>query len=229
MSKKYELLKHVESSALLYRVKALRDFNYVKKGQLGGLVSGEHNLSHGGHCWIGKGAAVVDNARVQGNAQILDQAIVSESAVVEGNALVANYARVGGSARVYGDSFVVDNASVQDNVKIYGNAEIVQSAKVSGNAEVYGEYGETEVGGSAELQGDMVATGDVLTCTFLRDTITVSDNHVAIGCQVHTFDYWRDHIERIGRKYAYTEQEIKLYKGVVFAMIEAKVLERGGR
>ena len=36
----------------LYRIKALKDFGNVKKGDLGGYVEREENLSHSGDCWI---------------------------------------------------------------------------------------------------------------------------------------------------------------------------------
>ena len=36
----------------LYRIKALRDFSNVSKGEIGGFVRIYHNLSHKGKCWI---------------------------------------------------------------------------------------------------------------------------------------------------------------------------------
>lgn len=90
----------------LFRVKALIPFGNVKKGELGGYVEKEENLSHSGIAWV------YGDARVYGNAE------------VSGNAWVSGDARVYGNARVYGDAWV------------YGNAEVYGDAEVSGNAEV---------------------------------------------------------------------------------------------
>ena len=68
MEKKYELIPSDKEG--LYRIKALRDFNDVKKGDIGGYVESEKNLSQLGDCWI------YDNARVHNNAQVCDNAIV---------------------------------------------------------------------------------------------------------------------------------------------------------
>ena len=43
MEKKYELIPSDREG--LYRVKALRDFNDVKKGDIGGYIQSERNLS----------------------------------------------------------------------------------------------------------------------------------------------------------------------------------------
>ena len=58
MEKKYELIPSDKEG--LYRVKALKDFSNVKKGDIGGYVECESNLSHNGKCWIYDNAVVYD-------------------------------------------------------------------------------------------------------------------------------------------------------------------------
>lgn len=50
MEKKYELISSDKPG--LYRIKALRDFGLIKKGEIGGYVQSEKNLSHEGNCWF---------------------------------------------------------------------------------------------------------------------------------------------------------------------------------
>ncbi|EJF74094.1 hypothetical protein ME7_01609 [Bartonella birtlesii LL-WM9] len=58
MCKKYELtlqskkIKHALSrnTIVLYRICALKDFDDVKAGHLGGFIEKESNLSHEGNC-----------------------------------------------------------------------------------------------------------------------------------------------------------------------------------
>lgn len=55
MSKKYKLLKrdYIKiGDERLYRIQALRAFNNVKKGDIGGYIQSEDNLSHDLGCWV---------------------------------------------------------------------------------------------------------------------------------------------------------------------------------
>ena len=54
MNKKYELTNDsIEYDGVtLYRIKALRDFNNVKAGDLGGYIEKEENLSHERDCCV---------------------------------------------------------------------------------------------------------------------------------------------------------------------------------
>ncbi len=73
MEKKYELLTNDTikiDGHTLYRIRALKDFNSVKKGDLGGYIEKESNLSHDGNYWVG------ENARAFGNAQVFDYSMV---------------------------------------------------------------------------------------------------------------------------------------------------------
>ena len=88
MDKKYELTDETKEyhGNTLHRIKALRDFGYVKKDDLGGWIEKEDNLSHEGDCWIYGNARVYDYARVYGNAIVCDNARVYDNAIVCGNA-----------------------------------------------------------------------------------------------------------------------------------------------
>ena len=86
MSKKYELTDETMEleGHILHRIKALRDFNYVKAGDLGGWVESEDNLSQYEKCWL------CDNAKVYGNAIVCDNARVYDNARVCDNARIYN-------------------------------------------------------------------------------------------------------------------------------------------
>ena len=138
--KKYELTDETIEvyGTALHRIKALKDFGNVKKGELGGYVESEHNLSQEGDCWVYGNARVYSNARVYGNAWVCGNAEVFGNAWVCGNAKVYDNAEVCGNAKVFGNAWVCGNAEVYDNAKVFGNAEVYDNAKVCGNAEVCG-------------------------------------------------------------------------------------------
>jgi hypothetical protein len=95
MPKKYELLQD-DSFELsgddgphkLYRVRALRDFGYIRAGTLGGYIESEANLSHEGNAWVGS------DAKVYGNALVCEDAYVYGWAVISGNARICGTAEV---------------------------------------------------------------------------------------------------------------------------------------
>ncbi len=97
-------------STNLFQIRALRDiprFN-VKKGDVGGYVEHEGNLSQEGDCWIEDAALVYENARVFGNAR------------VSGNTQIFGNAQVFDNARVYGDAWVGESALINENMEITG-------------------------------------------------------------------------------------------------------------
>ncbi|EDQ2394488.1 polymer-forming cytoskeletal protein, partial [Salmonella enterica subsp. enterica] len=93
--KKFELVTEMTKEIFgkkLFRIRALISFGGVNKGDLGGWVEKEENLSQKGNAWVH------DNARVYGDARVYD------------NAQVYGDAQVYGNAQVYGDARVYDNA-----------------------------------------------------------------------------------------------------------------------
>ena len=78
MLKKYELTEQHPDTGL-WRIKALRDFGNVAKGDIGGWIEGEKNLSHEGYAWVSGDAEVYGNAWVYGNAEVYGNARVSRA------------------------------------------------------------------------------------------------------------------------------------------------------
>lgn len=113
--RKYELLLNdtvIVSDVVLYRIKALKDFGEVTKGDLGGYIQSKCNLSFQGKSWVSDKAKVYGNARVYEDAQVLDNAQVFE------NGQVFEY------ARVFGDSMVFHNG------KVFGNSQVLERGVV---------------------------------------------------------------------------------------------------
>ena len=111
----------------LYRIEALKDFSNVEKGDKGGFVESEENLSQNGNCWV------YQNAMVFENAEVFENAMVFENAEVFGNASIYGNAKVYENAEVRGDAMVCENA------KVFGDAMVCENAKVFGDANIYGD------------------------------------------------------------------------------------------
>ena len=130
--KKYELTGEVKVKfgVTFKRIRALIDFGNVKKGELGGFIEKEENLSHENNAWVYGNAKVYGDARVSGNAEVSGDAWVYGNAKVYGDAWVYGNARVSGNAKVYGDAKVYGNARVSGNARVYGNADYVLIGRI---------------------------------------------------------------------------------------------------
>ena len=181
---KYELTDETidVSGTTLHRIKALKDFGnvkkgelggYVKKGELGGYVESEYNLSQIGNCWVYGNARVCGDAELCGNAKVC------------GNARVCGNAEVCGNAKVCGNAWVFGNAEVYGNAKVYGNAWVYGNAEVCGNARVYGNADYITIKGLGSRYRDTTIFKTrnedvVVRCGCFYGTLTEFVNEVGI-------------------------------------------------
>lgn len=140
--KKYELVKDenidIGGGRLLYRIRALEDLFNIRKGELGGFVASEKNLSQEGECWIYDNAKVFDNARVYEDAIVWDEALIFENAKIYGDAYIGQNGIVRGNARVHGYAYIGGGASIQDDSEIYGPTNIEGNALTLGKTMISG-------------------------------------------------------------------------------------------
>ena len=203
--KKYELTDETKKTFghTIHRIRALRDFGNVRKGDLGGWVERERNLSQTGNAWVYGNAEVYGTAKVSGNAKVSD------------NAWVFGNAKVFGDAKVYGTAWVFGDAKVYDNAWIYGDAKVSDNARVFDNAEV---FGTAWVSGTAWVCGDahIVTNADyaVYKNTWSSGrwfTYTRSNKKWVVGCFYGTGD------KLVKKAYADSELSGKCYKAIVEA------------
>ena len=75
---KFKLTKKTKEvfGVTLYQIKALKDFGDVDKGELGGWIEKESNLSQEDDAWVFGDAEVSGNAEVYGDARVFGNARV---------------------------------------------------------------------------------------------------------------------------------------------------------
>ena len=132
-TKKYELIDVGDDyigNRKVYRIKALHDFESAKKGDLGGYVESEENLSHSGRCWVYDNAYVVDKARVYEDATIRGSVWIFDNAEVFGRASISGQARVFHYAKVYDNviSIVQHFSSIGYRVALIGKQHYAPEA-----------------------------------------------------------------------------------------------------
>lgn len=169
MSKKYKLTNEKKKlwDRTLYRIEAIRDFGNICKGDKGGWIEKEKNLSHSGNAWVYEKASVFEDALVYGNAKIQGFSVVYDNAKVFGNAWVSGNAEVYGKSKVYGEASVLEKAWIHGKARVHGKSRIHGNAEVYGNANVSEEawvHGNAEVYGNSCIYGDVNIFGDTIIC-----------------------------------------------------------------
>lgn len=165
---KYEIL--MDNSIMygkhkLYRIRALKSFGDVRKGEIGGYVESVCNLSQKGTCWI------YDDAKACGFSQIRSNAKLKGNAIAEGYAIVQSSAIVKDQANVMAKSVVKDYAIVKDCAKILSTCNVQGKAVISGNACV-GSYtivkdraivkDDVKINAYALIEGHAEVSGNVI-------------------------------------------------------------------
>ena len=119
-AKKYELTKEfkVVGSTKVFRIKALRDFGNVKKGDIGGWIEKEENLSQEGNAWVSDNVLIFDDAQISGNVLIFDDVRISDNAQICGDA------QISGDAQIFGDALICGNVQIFGKSRISGDARI---------------------------------------------------------------------------------------------------------
>ena len=90
----------------LYRIRALKDFSNVEKGELGGWIQTEDNLSQEGDCWIYNNAKCIDNARMYDNSCMYD------NSEMRGNSKMHNYSEMHDNSRMCGSSEIRESSTM---------------------------------------------------------------------------------------------------------------------
>lgn len=206
---KYKLTSEtkVVNNITLHRIKALKSFGNIKKGELGGWIESEKNLSQYGDAWVYDNAIVCESATVDGHAMVYGDAKVSENAMISGNAIICGDATVGENARVDGHAIVGGHATV------FGHATVDDYAMVGGHAIVGGEatiYWNATVGGNARVEGnaDFIVFKNWWS-SGRYFTWTRSNNKWKVGC------FYGSGEELIAKAYEDSEKSGREYERVV--------------
>lgn len=135
---KYEIDKYDNkriNGKQVFRVIATESFGNVVKGEKGGYVACEDNLSQFGNCWIDTNSFILDTAVVYGDAQINQSTISGHSIVCDQanihHTMVIN-AHISGNAKLYESN--IDESTIDGNVEIFSS--VVNLSSVSDNCYV---------------------------------------------------------------------------------------------
>lgn len=193
MEKKYSLEAKIKTPTgkTVYRIKALKDFvlfdgKKISKGDLGGVVSSEENLSQDGRCWVCFGAMAADKSKVLEDAVLYDNTVIRDNAVIKGKATLHYYASMLDNAVVCDKAVIRNRATISENAFVDGDVIIRGNATVFGQANIRGDaviqdnariYGDAVIQGNARIYGKaLVASRAVVT-----EEAAIGDNSKVFG------------------------------------------------
>lgn len=193
-SKKYELTDKIIKfeGRTLHRIKALKNFSDVKKGDLGGYVESEDNLSQINDCWVYGEGKVIDNAEIFDNATVKCKAVVRGYANMWGNSEIAGWSEIRDRATLYDEAKVDNYAIIKDFAKVRGKAKIYDNAVVKDRAITEGHaimFNNSVLTGDKRLRGYMYSKvddyieinnpeGKLVTCVLKNNKLLFN-----VGCQ----------------------------------------------
>lgn len=181
--KKYQLTTNTYQigSHILYQIQALIDipkYN-VKKGDLGGYIESEENLSHEKNSWVSQYAKVYQNARVYGNAFV-------SSAEISGNVQIFENAKIYSELGIFGNG----GGLFDGNAKIYGNARIKTDGIVYVGDDVE-LFGNTDITNKFYLGSDIHFSGKAKIGGNSKISVgkfRVADNVKIFDCEINSMD-----------------------------------------
>lgn len=230
----FDYKKNTLNDIKLHRIRSLRDFGDVKKGDLGGYIESECNLSDNGSCWVYDLAQVYGYAKVSWNSKIRGRAFVRDFAQVGGcaevcdfsnvgeNSVVIGNARICGGAKICGKSVVMDDAVIDGNVEIKLDCEVYENALIENNSKEESIcLRRADIGEEACIknQDDFVTIDNIGSrndrTTFYR---TKEGIYVSCGCFNDSLSRFEEAIEKYDN-----DKYIKLYNEYKEAIQMAKV------
>ena len=80
-----------------------------------------------------------------------------------------------------------ESAQVSGDAWVWGNARVWGDAQVSDSARV---WGDARVSGNARVSGDALVSKSPILISGLLWSVTITDFHIQIGCEIHTIKEW---------------------------------------
>lgn len=178
--KKYQLLKSNRTSpdgAPLYQIKSNCDFSDVKKGELGGYVQSEKNLSQYDDSWIYDGE-VTGDVYINGNTKVGASEKEGQGVARFGNSLVVD------NSSLYGGTIESKNAHIKNTVahdiEIKGNNNVdIKSSQVSGC-----QFGDGVKVVNSHIDGAIIGNNVYLSGVNISGGVKIDDDVVIIDSDI---------------------------------------------
>lgn len=201
------------------------DFSYVLQNFRSDAKRRQWHHHPNGNGWVQNTATVANTAYVGVEAIVADHARVLNATRIEDRAQVLDWAGVFHQATVKDDSKIYGSAQARDHVIISDNSCIGEDATITDYAQVENGYiagkviirdkavvrnitllGREYIGLGLHTTKPLVISGSSYSLSYY------GDNHVKIGCRIHTLEEWARTGLQIAEERGWTYEEVKEYK-----------------
>ena len=174
MEKKYKItdIEMAWNDHTLHRIESLKDFTLingkeVRKGDLGGWVESENNLSQEGLCWIYDECKMYENAGRSENSIGYGSSQQHGNSQQYGNSQQFGDSRQYRNSRQYGNSIQYGNSMQSENSRQYGNSMQYGNSKQFGCSQ---QYEDSKQCGDSQQYGDSMQFGNSKQFGYSRQT-----------------------------------------------------------
>ena len=140
MNKKFELsnITMEYKGRTLYRIKATKDFSDVNKGDLGGWVQYEENLSQQGNCWLYDDSKCMDESRVTDNSIMRDFTEMYNCSKMHDYSKMYDYSKMHNYSKMYSDSIIYDYSKMYDHARMFADSAMFGASEMHDYSEMHG-------------------------------------------------------------------------------------------
>ena len=198
--KKYEIVGEEtfilpdKTKKVLLRIRATKNFATIKAGDLGGRIESEANLSQKGMCWVSEDSVVCEDARVYGDAAIIEGSLIKGNSRIYGKSMVSG-TYVKDLANISGLTYI-SKSHITDSTRVGGHSSI-RNALIGGRSRICGyakiksgtENGrlasiiDTRVGDDAIIEGSVCIYG-----SNIKDSVKIISSIMFSGIRLYNCD-----------------------------------------
>jgi len=184
---KYELIEINLRNNKFYRIKALKNFSDVMKGDIGGFVENENNLSQEGSCWIYGNSEVSGSSIIKDDAKIFGSLI--SNSIIENNSCIYNsniYDSEISDSNIRCSKVIGGHISEYANI-MYSNIDGNNFIDIKGNVYIYRSdiYGKCKIYDKVKIINSKIYdSAKIMDCAVVEDSSVYNNSHIYNNAKV---------------------------------------------
>ena len=193
LDKKYEIVKgnnKLFNGIEYFRIRALKDFYDVRKGDFGGYIESEDNLSQEGNCWIYDDSEVFGTTHISGNTKVINKSkirtkgeivindgIIDNTSILDDASIKCDYASfcdtiISGEAIIRVKECHIRNSTIYDFSNIHADDAGIDDSKICGHTII--NANSISLGNTIMKNKSTLKANDIL----IDDIILMGENNI---------------------------------------------------
>lgn len=201
----------IKDEAVLWGARVHGSVEVYGKAIVLGNIEGNCRVS--GFSFIDEKVRVIDDVVIYGSPRLLGRCHLKHDVVVTDHCVISKDARIEGKCRLHGYCHITDDVLLAGMVSVDGRLSLVGADSFIGSMKLMSESPYT-------------IKKNLMYCGTVHKAYHAGEGIIAIGCERHHYSHWLKHYRSIGRKNAYTPEQIKEYYTII-KLMASKIPEVG--